>query len=65
MAEVPGYPPPAADEAKLLQALRSLAGKLIMILAAHRLSAVANCHQLIDLANEITASGDDCKVNAR
>ncbi len=42
-------------EAKLLQALRSLAGKLTMVVAAHRLSAVANCNQLIDLGNEIPA----------
>ena len=38
-----------ATEAKLLDALRSLAGKLTMVVAAHRLSAVANCDQLIDL----------------
>jgi ATP-binding cassette, subfamily B, bacterial PglK len=43
-----------ATEAKLLQALRSLAGKLTMVVAAHRLSAVANCDQLIDLANEMS-----------
>ena len=30
-----------ATEAKLLEALRSLAGKLTMVVAAHRLSAVA------------------------
>jgi ABC-type multidrug transport system fused ATPase/permease subunit len=40
-------------EAKLLEALRSLTGKLTMIVAAHRLSAVANCDQVIDLATEI------------
>jgi ATP-binding cassette subfamily C protein len=44
-----------ATEAKLLEALRGLAGKLTMVVAAHRLSAVANCDQLIDLANEIPA----------
>jgi len=44
-----------ATEAKLLDALRSLAGKLTMVVAAHRLSAVANCDQQIDLANEIPA----------
>ena len=44
-----------ATEAKLLEALRSLAGKLTMVVAAHRLSAVANCGQLIDLATEISA----------
>jgi ABC-type multidrug transport system fused ATPase/permease subunit len=42
-----------ATEAKLLNALRSLSGKLTMIVAAHRLSTVANCEQLIDLGNEI------------
>jgi ABC-type multidrug transport system fused ATPase/permease subunit len=41
-----------ATEAKLLEALRGLAGKLTIVVAAHRLSAVANCDQLIDLANE-------------
>ena len=44
-----------ATEAKLLEALRSLSGKLTMVVAAHRLSAVANCDQLIDLA-EMTPS---------
>jgi len=44
-----------ATEAKLLEALRSLSGKLTMVVAAHRLSAVANCDQLIDLAPEISA----------
>jgi ABC-type multidrug transport system fused ATPase/permease subunit len=42
-------------EARLLEALRSLAGKLTMVVAAHRLSAVANCDQLVDLANVIPA----------
>jgi ATP-binding cassette, subfamily B, bacterial PglK len=42
-----------ATEAKLLEALRSLAGKLTMVIAAHRLSAVANCDQLLDLSSEI------------
>jgi ATP-binding cassette subfamily C protein len=44
-----------ATEAKLLEALHSLEGKLTMVVAAHRLSAVANCDHLIDLANEIPA----------
>ena len=44
-----------ATEARLLNALRSLSGKLTMIVAAHRLSAVANCEQVIDLGNEIPA----------
>jgi len=42
-----------ATETKLLNALRSLSGKVTMIVAAHRLSAVANCEQVIDLGNEI------------
>jgi ATP-binding cassette, subfamily B, bacterial PglK len=44
-----------ATEAKLLQALRGLAGKLTMVVAAHRLSAVAQCDRLVDLA-EMTAA---------
>ena len=42
-----------ATEAKLLEALHGLAGNLTMVVAAHRLTAVANCDQVIDLANEI------------
>jgi ABC-type multidrug transport system fused ATPase/permease subunit len=44
-----------ATEAKLLAALRSLAGKLTMIVAAHRLSAVADCDQVIDLTKATPA----------
>jgi ATP-binding cassette, subfamily B, bacterial PglK len=44
-----------ATEAKLLEALRSLAGKLTMVVAAHRFSAVADCDQLVDLANATPA----------
>ena len=44
-----------ATEAKLLQALRDLSGKLTMVVAAHRLSAVANCDQVVDLANPVAA----------
>jgi ABC-type multidrug transport system fused ATPase/permease subunit len=40
-------------EAKLLEALRGLSGTLTMVVAAHRFSVVANCEQVIDLANEI------------
>jgi ATP-binding cassette, subfamily B, bacterial PglK len=46
-----------ATEAKLLEALRSLTGKLTMVVAAHRLSAVANCDQLIDLSNAVAVVG--------
>jgi ABC-type multidrug transport system fused ATPase/permease subunit len=42
-------------EAKLLEALHSFNGKLTMIVAAHRLSALGNCDQIIDLSNEIPA----------
>ena len=41
-----------ATESKLLEALRTLSGKLTMVVAAHRLSAVAKCDQLIDLRSE-------------
>jgi len=41
-----------ATEAKLLDGLSSLAGKLTMVVAAHRLSAVAGCDKLVDLSNK-------------
>ena len=44
-----------ATEAKLIEALRKLSGKLTILTVAHRLSTVANCDQLIDLGNEIPA----------
>lgn len=44
-----------ATEAKLLEALRALAGKLTMVVAAHRLTAVANCDQLVNLG-EVTGA---------
>jgi ATP-binding cassette, subfamily B, bacterial PglK len=40
-----------ATEAKLLEALRSLAGKLTMVVVAHRLSTVTGCDKLVDLDN--------------
>ena len=40
-----------ATEARLLQALRGLEGKLTMVVAAHRLSTVAGCEKLVDLDN--------------
>ena len=39
-----------ATEAKLLEALRALAGKLTIVMVAHRLSALANCDKLHDLS---------------
>ena len=41
-----------ATEARLLEALRSLAGKLTMVVSAHRLSTIAGCDQVIDLSNK-------------
>ena len=42
-------------EAKLLESLRSLSGALTMVVAAHRLSAVAYCEQVIDLGKKMSA----------
>ena len=39
-----------ATEAKLLEALRALAGKRTIVMVAHRLSALANCDRLVDLS---------------
>ena len=43
-----------ATEAKLIEALRNLSGKLTIVTVAHRLSTVAGCDKLVDLRNEIT-----------
>jgi ABC-type multidrug transport system fused ATPase/permease subunit len=50
-----------ATEAKLLEALRSLTGKLTMVVAAHRMSTVTGCDQLIDLRNEAPAFAEVTK----
>jgi ATP-binding cassette, subfamily B, bacterial PglK len=50
-----------STEAKLLEALRNLEGKLTMVVAAHRLSAVANCDQIIDLSNKTIALSETAK----
>jgi ATP-binding cassette, subfamily B, bacterial PglK len=44
-----------ATEAKLIEALRNLTGKLTIVTVAHRLSTVAGSDKLIDLGNEATA----------
>src|SRR5213592_3186970 len=44
-----------ATEAKLIEALRNLTGKLTIVTIAHRLSTVAGCDKLIDLSNETSA----------
>jgi len=36
----------------LLESLRSLAGKLTMVVAAHRLSTIAGCDKVVDLSNK-------------
>jgi ATP-binding cassette, subfamily B, bacterial PglK len=41
-----------ATEAKLLEALGSLAGKLTMVVAAHRLSTIAGCDKVVDRSNK-------------
>jgi ABC-type multidrug transport system fused ATPase/permease subunit len=41
-----------ATEAKLLEALRSFAGKLTMVVSAHRLSTIAGCDKVVDLSNK-------------
>ena len=41
-----------ATEARLLEALRSLAGKLTMVVSAHRLSTIAGCDKVVDLSNK-------------
>ena len=45
----------SATEAKLIEALRNLSGKLTIVTVAHRLSSVAGSDKLIDLSNETTA----------
>src|SRR5206468_5074776 len=43
-----------ATEARLIEALRQLSGKLTIVTVAHRFSAVAGSDKLVDLSNEIT-----------
>jgi ATP-binding cassette, subfamily B, bacterial PglK len=44
-----------ATEAKLLEALGALAGKLTIVMVAHRLSALANCDKLVELSKKRVA----------
>jgi ATP-binding cassette, subfamily B, bacterial PglK len=53
-----------ATEAKLLEALRVLAGKLTIVMVAHRLSALANCDWLVDLSNELGQDSQDTWLEA-
>jgi ABC-type multidrug transport system fused ATPase/permease subunit len=41
-----------ATEARLLEALRTLAGKLTLVVAAHRLTTIAGCDKMVDLRNK-------------
>jgi ABC-type multidrug transport system fused ATPase/permease subunit len=41
-----------ATKAKLLHALHALAGKLTIVVAAHRLSTIAGCDKVVDLSNK-------------
>jgi ABC-type multidrug transport system fused ATPase/permease subunit len=45
----------SATEARLIEALRHLSGKLTIITVAHRFSSVANCDKLISLDSKTTA----------
>lgn len=47
-----------ATEAKLLEALRGLAGKLTMVVAAHRLSTIAGCDKVVDLSNKSAVAAE-------
>jgi ABC-type multidrug transport system fused ATPase/permease subunit len=44
-----------ATEAKLIEALRNLSGKLTIVIVAHRFSALAGCDTLVNLSNEAAA----------
>src|SRR5438552_2126940 len=44
-----------ATEAKLIEALRKLSGKLTILTVAHRLSTVAGSDEVVDLGNETAA----------
>ena len=54
-----------ATEAKLLEALRALTGKLTIVMVAHRLSALANCVRLVDLSNETGQDPQNTWLEAR
>jgi ABC-type multidrug transport system fused ATPase/permease subunit len=49
-----------ATESRLLEALHGLAGKVTIVMAAHRLSAVASCDKLVDLGEMTGALKTSC-----
>ena len=50
-----------ATEARLIQALHSLTGKLTIVIVAHRFSALAGCDKLFDLSNETAVVAETTK----
>jgi ATP-binding cassette subfamily C protein len=50
-----------ATEAKLIEALQNLSGKLTIVIVAHRFSALAGCDKLVDLSNETAAVAQTTK----
>ena len=50
-----------ATEAKLIEALRNLSGKLTIVTVAHRFSAVAGCDTLVDLSNKSAVVAETIK----
>jgi len=50
-----------ATEAKLIEALRNLSGKLTIVTVAHRFSAVAGCDTLVDLSNKFAVVAETAK----
>ncbi len=50
-----------ATEAKLIEALHSLSGKLTIVTVAHRFSTVAGCDKLVDLSNKTAAVATTAK----
>ncbi len=50
-----------ATEAKLIEALRNLSGKLTIVIVAHRFTALAGCDKLVDLSHETAPVAETAK----